>query len=1293
MVDSELNVGINPQFQPLGPLDPNTILVDERKLIDRLSFAARYSELILFFDQQNQPNGTWRRFFLKDPFVLMATISTTPYTQKHRLFLLLIEQLKQLRKDWSYQGIKKWMKEGIEGGIKDKHLRKKTQQMLTQLFSLLKGLFDELNDWLEQMALGHKRYPLRNFVEVQVEHQLGGHLKQLIELQRLIRIACPDVPGFDGTAFSLYNELWQAALSKQSLVLLEKPQKQSEDKKHLIDFDVLKRLLQIYHNLFGFFVQVVNYAKESFHNMWKEPGQRGDCYPDTALLIAFAKLLEVQQEQLNQLTEIHLNFYYRSILQQSERPAQGDSAVLCLTLKPGTEPLLLPAGTVFTGGVNAKQQPQQFVSKRAQWLNFIQLEQVRTLRYQSEHTKDGHFCYGHLYENAITKANKVIKTPQGLLRNWPLFGDAQGKELTQGLAIASPLLSLSGGLRTITLKFSWKPKTSDEKPYHKPLDEKSYYGGRFFLSTQKAWLELQSSEYTIHHTKTDITLTITLDSTAPAIAPFAKKQDRYHSRWPLFKWLVGPSFNLTNPPSLATISIEVHVEAFQDLKLYNDHGQLNVSKPFLPFGPSPELDSRFYLGSREMFAKPLDDLKIKFQWEQLPPKGMEHYYNAYNSYLKNLLPNIDFKPLPTQSSQAKDAAMEVKNLVTPNTFTDEAFMGSFSLLCKAGEHDWKWKSLAMKQSKESPDHAVPLFHKSFKKEEKKEEVGTQSGDSSGGDTEVLDPYMQYSTKKAKDPLNIPDPDLLLAPLDFAQPLKRGFMQWQLNDPKYGFGRSLYPKVVSAVTLLNAHELMKKNTFSEKKLTLYPMPNVPYSPKASNLSVSYKAQMSFDLKPENSAGTHTSKQYPLEMYHYDNFSAYQVYSNRESLAPAVAQSPGMPSRRGSLSLVPGVAPGGCLYLKVSHVQAPCHLSLYFQLNHLVASPVGKSRQSNPQVTFYALCHDGWKALKIMSDGTNGLQCSGIVEVFLPTEMNQAAPLGHLSKSADTKPGQSGWLAIHGPGSTNDYAHVVYLNTQAVKVTRQFRQPWTHTEAPTLPAGNITKLETPNPAVATIVQPFAAGDGRGKENQLQFFRRVSERIHTKDRAVTQDGLATLAYRALPELYFCKVNRPPNRRDPIQIMVVNRILLTSDSKPLGKDALTPVVSACSLEKLLVHLRQHTSPFVQLEVTNPIYETVQVTAQLHFAANVATGKILQDIERQLQIYLSPWIVSELPQHIIDEDLTSSELSDFFLRWPAVKSVEKLSVSIGKEKYDSPFVIKPQAPLHLLSSSSSHDITAAGMS
>ena len=80
-----------------------------------------------------------------------------------------------------------------------------------------------------------------------------------------------------------------------------------------------------------------------------------------------------------------------------------------------------------------------------------------------------------------------------------------------------------------------------------------------------------------------------------------------------------------------SISIDAEVSGVRDLLVYNQHGQLDPSKPFQPFGPVPGGNSYLVFGSYELARKRLHHLKVDLEWGELPAQsgGFEEYYRGY----------------------------------------------------------------------------------------------------------------------------------------------------------------------------------------------------------------------------------------------------------------------------------------------------------------------------------------------------------------------------------------------------------------------------------------------------------------------------------------------------------------------------------------------------------------------------------------------------------------------------------------------------------------------------------------
>jgi len=1303
----------------LGALDPLTIQVDERSVSDHLNFAAAYGGLINFYDKHNRKNGSWRPFLLKDPMILLSAIGKTDYSSKHLLFILLSKKLETV--DWTVG----YLKNLIPGPEALPHIR-----LLVQLFSLIQSIFIDINDWLVQMDNSRQDYRLKDFIKKRVSDNLAPVLWRFLALRRIASQVCPqeileqlgskETLAADYSVFADFHPLWRSTINKATAHYPE-------------DTNLLLLAQQVYSPLFSFYMQVVDSAKSAFNEL--EGSSLSP--PDTALLIAFVKLMEVQREQLNHMTEKHLNFYYRDILKQSNKPAQADEAYLCLTLKKDAQELNLPAGAEFNAGLDEQQRPIVFAGLHAQTLNKIALKQVKTLRYcaAAEPLTPAH----KLYLNSIETPAAVCKDSQGQLLSRPLFGADSGTELKQGFAFASPMLSLHSGERKLSIRFEW----TAEVPEH-------YFDGcEVYLSTETEWFKSAFEQQQPRPPDNRLSLNITLKASDPAITRFAKNPDGFSSQWPLFKLVLSDSVDLANPPRLKKLTLSVEVDQYSAVELCNDNGKLDGNSAFLPFGPVPALGDNFYLGSNELFAKPLTKLELHVRWGQLPPY-MAFYYQHYNEFLNKPNPPADklclIAPFNNNSFKVGFYFWERNQWQIAAVDRNSAFSYQVDELCDFAASDnltGKQKqalcnainSVLKKKIKApiTPENigaakelltvaiAIQYLTASNKLERFLDDVEATMGDSyplktyeslvslfqaeqhqSTTPKPSAEPTQSKITHRLKNGLKrlsrskptepvllppldsnsvfqfsksafsalTPDPALLLQPLDFSGPQKTGFLNMKLLQPVYGFGNGLYAQVVMDVTQQNAYKMT--NAIKAKKTYLpLPMPNQPYAPKIACLSVAYAAEQRVDFA--NAAADN----YPFELYHYDSFSCYPVYDRQaaaDSLITRQRQSPGLASASDdSIRLFAGINASACLYLMLENVQPPCHLSLYFELTDFVA-PLKDGK--TPPLDFYYLAADGWRTLKILADDTNGLNCSGIIEVSISEAISPNNPL---------MPDSGYWLAITSTHPVSDFAGLVYLNTQAVKVRRVNPQG---SAAPHIDAGKISGMVTPLPEVDALSQPFASVNGCGAEDNPAFYRRVSRRIKSKDRSSSQSDFELMAFEALPGLYFCKlIAAPHNRHNPGEVSLG---LVNGYADPMLPDAYRPMVTGCNIGKAYRYFAGKMSPLVQLKLFNLSHESVKIEAKLKFAASAPINRLSQQIVQQLKIYLSPWIQSELLQITIDEGLSSASIIDYLTRFPEVDSVCSLKLTAGTRQVSDNFIIFPEQAQGLFVSAPSHEISAA---
>ncbi|WP_233079888.1 hypothetical protein [Rheinheimera soli] len=589
----------NRSSQLARALDPGSIKVDGRNNRDRLAFVAAFSQLILYYDQNNQPAGHWQSFFMKDPCILLAAISKTDYSFYHAEFMLL------------------------EGG----KLKSQTgdADYVNRLIPLLQTLFATINKWFYFIGLNASANTgsLYLFLKKMIEETLAGQLCSMLALQQRICTATKGMVNAPDTAFyRSFEPVWFNGQNSQRGLSFT-------DETDLVAIGSLANSCScIFHSVFDVFVQVIEHATQAFYQQENQPTP----YPDTALLMAFSRLMETQQKVINQFSTKHLDFYYDHILQQSLQSAQADQVFVCLKLADKAQPMNLPAGTLFKAGNYPDQSGIMFANPADTEINHAMISSVQTLYYDQTHP-DARV----LYLNTIAKPTQVSRNPLEEIVSWDGFGNNEGLPVQQGFVLASPLLFLQGGLRTISVTLTFQSDSSlspSAASTSAALTDfiQAFPTNQFYLSTEKTWFALSQGYIKILPAPCGVEIKITLPPEAPAIAAFSKSPDGFSSAWPMLKIMLSPSVDLSLPPNLAKVCIQVQVDQFSHFSLANHSSPLANTGSQQLFGPVPEVGDCFYVGSNECFAKPLDSLTLNINWDKLPTNFCD-YYAQYNQYL------------------------------------------------------------------------------------------------------------------------------------------------------------------------------------------------------------------------------------------------------------------------------------------------------------------------------------------------------------------------------------------------------------------------------------------------------------------------------------------------------------------------------------------------------------------------------------------------------------------------------------------------------------------------------------
>ena len=234
-----------------------------------------------------------------------------------------------------------------------------------------------------------------------------------------------------------------------------------------------------------------------------------------------------------------------------------------------------------------------------------------------------------------------------------------------GWAISSPLLNLSAGTRRILLTLGFGEDDYDGAKIEPlfaagPVSSADYAGPfRIEISTEKGWIQPDSIEAKhgdyqqlsavggeSKQAVPALQLILRFSEQADPIVAPAGEDVLAGSPWPVIRLMLRQRwdaqkerFTTDYPPfeHLRLLYVHVRVEVggpeagggagLSEFLIQNDQAALDPKKPFEPFGSSPAVGSRFYIGHTELMQKRLDRLRFRIEWMGVPGDLAAHYAN------------------------------------------------------------------------------------------------------------------------------------------------------------------------------------------------------------------------------------------------------------------------------------------------------------------------------------------------------------------------------------------------------------------------------------------------------------------------------------------------------------------------------------------------------------------------------------------------------------------------------------------------------------------------------------------
>lgn len=341
-----------------------------------------------------------------------------------------------------------------------------------------------------------------------------------------------------------------------------------------------------------------------------------------------------------------------------------------------------------------------------------------------------------------------------------------------------------------------------------------------------------------------------------------------------------------------------------------------------------------------------------------------------------------------------------------------------------------------------------------------------------------------------------------------------------------------------------------------------------------------------------------------------------------------------------------------YIGISALQPPQTLALLFQVTDGSADPL--MVKPEPHIQWSYLRGNEWQLFDSheVADTTGGLIKSGIIQFTVPddaTDDNTLLPQGMH------------WLRAAVESGSEAVCRLQKVAAQALPARFVDRDNDPGFAAQTLAAGTISKLEKADAAVKKIEQPFSSFGGRGAESAQDYYRRVSERLRHKDRAVALWDYQRLVLEAFPQLYRVKCLNHTQYEPSEDGLGIYRELapghVTLAAIPnlqvqTLRDPLRPYTSLGLLKDIEAFLRKRMSALVTLHVRNPQFEAVRCAFNVRLFDGYDGTFYVQALQQAITRFLSPWAFSNEAKPTFGGKIYKSVLIDFVEAQPYVDYV-----------------------------------------
>jgi hypothetical protein len=440
-----------------------------------------------------------------------------------------------------------------------------------------------------------------------------------------------------------------------------------------------------------------------------------------------------------------------------------------------------------------------------------------------------------------------------------------------------------------------------------------------------------------------------------------------------------------------------------------------------------------------------------------------------------------------------------------------------------------------------------------------------------------------------------------------------------------------------------------------------IPNEPYIPLAEDIELSYSAKETAYSYLTKDVSGEASKSKGVQLYHEDIFGQYEKEVETKSIVP-VHQN------------------GGELYIGLEAMPQTT-VSLLIQMLEGSENPLVDTFDEKEFIEWHILSGNTWTDLSknLLKNETRKFLESGIVQFKIPKDLNTS----HTRLTNGLV-----WIRARSGRSYDAVCKIQGLYTQAVLATFEDQGNDLAHLNNGLEANTISKLITRVPQVKSVSQPYNSFDGKYKEADTEFYRRVSERLRHKHRAITQWDYESLVLQEFPEVFKVKCLNHTSENSYMAPGHVTLMVVPNIKNKNAFDIYQPRVSRASLNKIQNYVNELNTMHVKAQVINPNYQEAKVQTTVKFFEKYDEVFYMKQLDEDIKKYISPWAFTDTKNIDFNVELNVNQLINYLEQLYYVDYINEIKILVNNTVQKKSLI--EVDPKSILVSAKQHQITIA---